>query len=129
MFDGGARGRTVRGNRIGGDYSLGSALGVDRPRSARGSRGHAPRRSGARRRQAERQGKEQGCLRTARRQPDADAGGVFDDAGGDFEQAIADRPELRLGERVRRVDPTLYSLSSCLRMESKSRRCSGVVFG
>ena len=26
-------------------------------------------------------------------------------------------------------DPTLYSLSSCLRMESKSRRCSGVVFG
>ena len=59
----------------------------------------APRRSGARGREAPRQQAEQGGVRTGRSEVDADAGGRLDDAGADLEQARPEGRELGPGER------------------------------
>ena len=59
-----------------------------------------PRRSRRGRHDAERNGAEQGTLRATRRQLDADARSVFDDARPNLDEAFADGRELGLCKRV-----------------------------
>ena len=61
-------------------------------------RGTPPRGSWAGRHETERHGSEQCAFRAARRQLDADASDMFDDARADLDQALADGRELAIGE-------------------------------
>ena len=62
--------------------------------------GSLPHSSRCGRHQAERDGAEQRSLRTAGRQLDADARDVLDHTRTDLDQALAERRELGLGQRV-----------------------------
>src|SRR5205814_5264488 len=64
-------------------------------------RGTPPRSLWAGRHEAERDGAEQRPLRATRRQLDTNARDVLDHARPDLDQALSDRGELALGERVR----------------------------
>jgi hypothetical protein len=65
-----------------------------------GSFGAQVPRASSRRREAKRDGTEQGALDATRWQMHADAARVLDNAGGDLQQAQTDCVELGFGERM-----------------------------
>jgi hypothetical protein len=74
-----------------------------------------PRGSGAGLHQAERDGAEQRTLRATCRQLNADARDMFDHAGGDLDQALADGRKLGTRERVCRRDRNAHLMHQPVR--------------
>src|SRR5215469_12332975 len=92
----GAEKRSVRLDRCEGN-SLCNALGIDLPVRRLG-RGARPRRLRLRWQQTERDLTEQGPLRAARWQVNADARNVLDNARADLDETLSNRRELSLGQ-------------------------------